>query len=127
MCPVKVYPMALVPFCMLALGTAAMLAAALTVLEPLRWHEEVGPDVDGLAGAHARSSGAPSCCPLPRDTQNLYGTVVMTRNVGTIDRRLPQRTSIARAYPPLGWLQPDIDEERLDQGYQSVVYGQWTC
>jgi hypothetical protein len=114
---------------MLALGTAALLAAALTVLEPSPWHEEAGPDVDGLAGAHARSSGAPSCCPLPRDPQNLYGIVVMTRNGGTIDRSLPNRRAwhrLTRNCRALGWLQLGIDEERSDQGYQSVAYGQWT-
>jgi hypothetical protein len=51
-----------VPFWALALGMAALLAAALVALERLQpWRDEVGPNVDGLAPtAQAASSDAPS-------------------------------------------------------------------
>jgi hypothetical protein len=51
-----------VPFWALALGMAALLAAALVALEGLQpWRDEVGPNVDGLAPtAQAAPSDAPS-------------------------------------------------------------------
>jgi len=52
-----------VPFWALALGVAAVLAAALVALERLQpWRDEIGPDVDGLAASTAQEapSGAPS-------------------------------------------------------------------
>ncbi|NJO32819.1 MAG: YeeE/YedE family protein [Rhodospirillales bacterium] len=53
---------ALLPFWVLALGAAAVLAAGLVVLERLQpWRDEVGPDLDGLAAAGERPT--PSTVP----------------------------------------------------------------
>jgi hypothetical protein len=52
-----------VPFWALALGVAAVMVAALAVLERVKpWRDEVGPDVDGLTApmTQATPSGAPS-------------------------------------------------------------------
>jgi hypothetical protein len=54
--------MAVLPFWVVALGAAAVLAAGLVVLERMQpWRDDVGPDVDGLAAAGRRPT--PSTAP----------------------------------------------------------------
>lgn len=54
--------MAVLPFWVVALGAAAVLAMGLVVLERMQpWRDDVGPDVDGLAAAGRRP--APSTVP----------------------------------------------------------------
>lgn len=54
--------MAGLPFWVVALGAAAVLAAGLVILERMQpWRDDVGPDVDGLAAAGRRP--APSTVP----------------------------------------------------------------
>jgi hypothetical protein len=50
-----------VPFWALALGMAALLAAALVAVERLQpWRDEIGTDIDGLAASAARRSSSES-------------------------------------------------------------------